>query len=76
MGCCAARAPSPEKGPGPSPSRDDNRDGRLNPLAMLAAKDLTSGGSGQGSLFGRFASDGDRSLADTTLQAKHVRIDA
>jgi hypothetical protein len=43
---------------------------------MLAAKDLTSGGSSQGALFGRFASDGDRSFADATLQAKHIRIDA
>ena len=76
MGCCAVRAPSPEKEPCPCPSKDGNRDGRINPLAMLAAKDLAGGGNGQGSLFGRFVSDTDRFLAATTLQAKHVRIDA
>jgi hypothetical protein len=76
MGCCTARAPSPEKEPCPCPNQDDNRGGRISPLAMLAANNLTCGGSSQGALFGRFASDGDRSFADATLQAKHIRIDA
>lgn len=76
MGCCAARAPSPEKEPCPCPHKDDNRDGRVSPPAMLAAKYITGGDSAQGSLFGRFTSNGTRSLAEATLQAEHIRIDA
>jgi hypothetical protein len=43
---------------------------------MVLAKDLASGGSGQGSPFARVAFHGDRSFAEATLQAKHIRIDA
>ncbi len=48
----------------------------MKPLAMLATKDHTNSEGGHGFSFGRFASDGDRSFAEATLQAKHIRIDA
>ncbi len=76
LGCCTARAPSSGKIPYPCPSRDSNRDGRICPLAMVAATDLASVGDGQRSLRGHLASNNDFTLADTTLQARHVRIDA
>jgi len=43
---------------------------------MVAATDLAGVGDGQRSLRGYLASNNDFTLADTTLQARHVRIDA
>ena len=77
MACCAVRAPSPTKEPIPAPAKDDNRDSQTCPLAIAFAKAmLDPGGSGLGAFFGRRSSDADRSLAESSLQAKHVRIDA
>lgn len=68
------RAPSPAQEPVPAPAKDDNRDGQCT---LAIAKTMTgSGGDGHGTLFGRPFSDANRSLAESSLQAKHVRIDA
>ena len=71
MACCAVRAPTPV------PANDDNHDGRTCPLAIAFANAmLGSDNNGHGALFGRPSSNADRSLAESSLQAKHVRIDA
>ena len=76
MGCCVDRQ-SPSKEPCPFPNKRENRDGRSNPFAMAAAKALFEcGNAGRGSLFGCPFSNVDRSRADSSLQARHVRIDA
>ena len=77
MACCAVRAPSPTNEPMPIPAKDDNRNGRSCPLAIALANAMTgSGGNGQGASIVRSSSDADRSLAESSLQAKHVRLDA
>lgn len=74
MACCAVRAPSPAKEPIPAPAKDENRDGQCT--LAVAKTMIGSGGNGHGTLFGRSSSDANRSLAESSLQAKHVRIDA
>ncbi|MDA1052086.1 MAG: hypothetical protein O3C40_16600 [Planctomycetota bacterium] len=68
------RAPSPTKEPIPAPANDDNRDGRPSTLELLAKTISTDGG--QGALFAHVVSERNRSHADATLQAKHIRVDA
>lgn len=74
-GCCVARqAPAKERCPSPNPK--DTREGQNNPLSLAFAKDLI-GNSEIGGL--GFRDPGNRiirSPAASTLQAKHVRIDA
>jgi hypothetical protein len=76
MGCCLARqAPAKEQCPCPSPK--NSRDGQNNPLAVALAKALLDEGDEAGRVgTGRPASDLAGSLAPSSLQAKHVRIDA
>jgi len=76
MGCCLARqAPAKEQCPCPNPKNP--RDGQNNPLAVALAKAML-GESDEvgGASKRRLESDLVRSLAPSSLQAKHVRIDA
>lgn len=73
MGCCGVRAPSPERGPSPFPAQDESR---TCPLAIAFAKAMIrEGNNGHGALFARPLSDADRSSAESSLQAKLVRLD-
>lgn len=76
MGCCMARqVPPKERCPSPNPK--DSRDGQSNLLGWAAAKALLgAGGELGGSRFGPPESQVNFSLAESTLQAKHARIDA
>lgn len=75
MGCCAARQ-APAKEPCPLPAKDGNRDGRIHPLTIaLATAVVTCLEDGRGSLSPRPSSDTDYSLAESSLQARHVRLD-
>ena len=76
MGCCVARE-APAKEPSPCPAKDDNGRGRTHPLAIGFAKAIIgSGDDASVALIGRPSSDADRSLAESSLQSKHVRLDA
>ncbi|REJ65696.1 MAG: hypothetical protein DWQ31_17310 [Planctomycetota bacterium] len=76
MGCCLARQ-SPAKEQCPCPNPKNSRDGQNNPLAVALAKALLDEGDEAGRAgTGRPESDLAGSLAPSTLQAKHVRIDA
>jgi len=76
MGCCVARqAPAKERCPSPNPK--DTRDGQNNPLSLALAKNLIGGDGEIGGLGLRHPENRIlRSLAECSLQVKHVRIDA
>lgn len=75
-GCCMARhAPAKERFPCPNPK--NTRDGQNNPLALAFAKALLGGNGEIGGLDFRHPENRViRSPAESSLQAKHVRIDA
>jgi len=74
MGCCLARQ-APPKEPSPCPTPTDTRDGQGNLLAPAAKALLATGPTG-GSGSGFPERPWRVSLAESTLQAEHVRIDA
>lgn len=76
MGCCLARqAPAKEQCPCPNPK--NSRDGHNNPLAVALAKAMLGESDEVGGASNRRPEcDLVRSLAPSSLQAKHVRIDA
>jgi len=75
MGCCTARQAPPTK-PNPCPNPTETRDGQGNPLALAAKTLLATGGKAVGSGFGWPVGQSHVSQAESTLQAKRVRIDA
>lgn len=76
MLCCLAQQPPPRESL-PSPTENDSRDGRTNPLARATSKPFMLGDSlGQGSSSGLASSAAYCSLHENSLQALHVRIDA
>ena len=75
MGCCLARE-APAQQPSPSPNPKDSRDGVNNPLALAFAQAILKNVDGSSrSRFTR-AESGNSAPVDSSLQAKHVRIDA
>lgn len=76
MPCCAIRK-VPAKEQTPRPSNDENRGWRTNLLACVGAKaPFACNETVNGSQFGTADSNANRSLADSTLQTRHVRLDA
>jgi hypothetical protein len=76
MGCCAARQ-APAKEQPPAPNQRDDRDGRTNPLAVAFANSPHLCAAEQDGLhFRRSATDVARSLADSSLQTRHIRMNA
>lgn len=76
MACCASRR-APDKEPTPRPSNDDGRGWRTNLLAFIAAKSpVACNETTGGSPFSAAGSDANRSLAESTLQTRRVRLDA
>jgi len=76
MGCCSVQR-TPQKDQQPCPNRRENHDWRSNPFAVVASNSLFEHGNNRSSSqFGDPFSDTDHSLADSSLQARHVRIDA
>ncbi len=76
MGCCISRQ-GPTSEPCPCPFPKDSRNGQNGPMALALVKALfDDGGEESGSRLGRRETGLDRSLSESTLQTKHVRIDA
>ena len=75
MGCCSAKeAPVPDRCP--APVHNDGVNGRISPLGLVWSQiDVPAELHGR-RVWGRRGDTIDRSLADTTLQAIHVRLDA
>jgi hypothetical protein len=75
--CCGMRVPSPNKGAPSTPTNDNRRDGRYGPLAVVIADGMKGSGNHRcGAFSGRQDSDAARPSAESSLQAKHVRLDA
>lgn len=76
MGCCAARQ-APAKEQPPVPNQRDDRDGRTNPFALAFANSLIPFTTAHDDLhFRRLSLDVARSLAESSLQTQHIRINA
>lgn len=76
MGCCVVRqAPSHQQPP--VPNQRDDRDGRTNPFGLAFTNSLILfANSRDGLQLRRLISDVARSLAESSLQAEHIRINA
>ncbi len=75
LGCCVSR-PAPAKAPCPCPQQKDTRDGQNGPLVLAFAQTLCgAGGETSRSRVGQPPNRVDRSLAGSSLQARHVRLD-
>lgn len=76
MGCCAVRQ-APPKNSCPCPNPEESRRGQNNWPALATAKALFAAGSeNPGLRVGYWDSAANRSHAETSLQARYVRIDA
>ena len=76
MGCCMNRQ-SPAKDSPPCPNRQDTRGGRNNLQVVSLSQQLCSaGGETRVSRFAHLEADVRCPLSESSLQAKHVRIDA
>jgi len=75
--CCGMRVPSPKKGAPSIPANDNHRDGRYGPLAIVVADSMKGSGNHHcGAFSSRQNSDATWPSAESSLQAKHVRLDA
>lgn len=72
MACCSVRAPQEE--PSPRPIQDDG--GRGLTLALVCVKTAASLDDPQQLWLNAFAVSSDRSMAESTLQACHIRLNA
>ncbi|MFQ5733697.1 MAG: hypothetical protein ACE5KM_17305 [Planctomycetaceae bacterium] len=75
MACCSAKeAPTPDNCPGPA--RDDGSNARISPLGLIWTQVFLPAALHGRHAWGRSGDMIDRSQADATLQAVHVRLDA
>lgn len=76
MACCVSR-PLPAKEQAPVPNRDNDSNGRCGPWVVALAKCSGSPGAvGDGWPIGRRSAAASFSLAESTLQAHHIRLNA